>query len=124
MQEALFVVVSKVSKNAIIYRMVGFNEVYFIDEDKEMAILFTECGQLKKQWNNIYEFRDDFSRDCFDSDEEMMRAEFQLKVNKRTLNHHKVMNIASEDYASIGKKEFAEWSELLAARAQHPVFYN
>jgi len=117
MQECLFVVLNSAKNGTMIYRMVGFDEVYFINEREELAALFTEDGRLVKQWNNIYEFREDFSRDCFESDEDMMRAEYQLNISKRTLN---------KPYAKLASAEAVgeNLTKELCMRAMNPIFYN
>tara|TARA_R110001599_G_scaffold128430_1_gene302181 strand:+ start:135 stop:494 length:360 start_codon:yes stop_codon:yes gene_type:complete len=119
MQAEYFLISNIAVNGSIIFRMVGFNQVYFINEENETAVLFTEDGQLIKQWNNIYEFRDDFSRDCFESDDKMMQAEFKLILAKKNIS-----KASKKHFVMPTDKDMKYWTSALAVRASEPRFSN
>ena len=104
--------------------MVGFNEVYIIDAEAETVALFTEVGELIKQWNNIYEFREDFSADCFESDEDMLRAQYQLQIDRVANNFQMNTKYLTRDHCVNNEDKLKEWTNYMAIVAQHPVFRN
>lgn len=123
MQAPTFILKDRRADGTLTYRMVGFNEVYFIDEEGCIAALFNENGGLIKQWVSIDEFRDDYSRECFENDEDMLFAHYQLLIDRRA-SCYKMPKSLKEDYGVFSNKKIKYWTEVLATYSQHPKFRN